>query len=470
MQNNHSTQYIKMTQTPIPQLVLKLGLPTTISMLVTNVYNVADTYFVSQLGTSASGAVGIIFGLMSIIQAFGFMLGQGSGSILSRSLGGKDVEKASRVASKAFFSSFVAGALISVLGLLFLTPLMRLLGSTDTIFPYARTYATYILLAAPFMTTSFTMNNIIRYEGRAAYAMIGLLAGGLLNICGDWFLMEVCHMGIAGAGISTAVSQCISFSILLYLFLSGKTQCRLSFRYCMQCREERELAAISKTGFPSMVRQGLSSVSTMLLNSRAAIYGDAAVAAMSIVSRVCFFAFAVGLGIGQGFQPVSAYNYGAGKYSRVKKAYFFTTFVGEILLSIMVMIGLIYSREIIGIFRDDGEVITIAIIALRAQLIALLLLPMTTCTNMLFQSVGRSREATFLSSLRNGLAFIPTLLLMTSVMGLRGIEYSQAVADGITWILTLPFGVWFIRKLPPEKEENGRDEAKEKAVAMCETE
>lgn len=451
-QTTQSAQYMKMTQTPIPKLVLMLGLPTTISMLVTNIYNVADTYFVSQLGTSASGAVGIIFGLMSVIQAFGFMLGQGSGSILSRSLGAKDVEKASRIASKAFFSALTAGALISVIGLLFLNPLMRLLGSTDTILPYARTYAIYILLAAPFMTASFTMNNIIRYEGRASYAMIGLMTGGILNICGDWFLMEICNLGIAGAGISTAVSQWVSFSILLYMFLSGKTQCRLSLRSCMQYKAERELYAISRTGFPSMVRQGLSSISTMLLNSRAAFYGDAAVAAMSIVSRICFFAFAVGLGIGQGFQPVSAYNYGAKKYSRVRKAYFFTTVVGEILLGVMITIGLVFSREIIGIFRDDADVMTIAIVALRAQLITLLLLPMTSCTNMLFQSVGRNKEATLLASLRSGLALMPTLLILSSVMGLQGIEYSQSVADIITWIITMPFAIWFIKKLPADEE------------------
>ncbi len=448
-----SVQYIKMTRTPIPQLVLCLGLPTTISMLVTNVYNVADTYFVSQLGTSASGAVGIIFGLMSIIQAFGFMLGQGSGSILSRSLGAKDVEKASRIASKGFFSALAAGILISALGLLFLDPLMRLLGSTETILPYARTYAFYILLAAPFMTASFTMNNIIRYEGRASYAMIGLMTGGILNICGDWFLMQICHMGIAGAGISTAVSQLISFSILLFMFLSGRTQCRLSIRRCVQCMKEKELPAILGTGFPSMVRQGMSSVATMLLNGQAAVYGDAAVAAMSIVSRICFFAFAVGLGIGQGFQPVSAYNYGAGKFSRVRKAFFFTIIVGELFLSIMIVFGMVFSREIISIFRDDADVLAIATVALRAQLLTLFLLPMTSCTNMLFQSVGRNREATLLASLRNGLAFIPVLLVLSMLMGLTGIEISQSIADIITWLVTVPLAIRFIRKLPSDRED-----------------
>lgn len=451
-----SPQYIKMTQTPIPKLIIRLSIPTTISMLVTNIYNVADTYFVSQLGTSASGAVGIIFGLMSIIQAFGFMMGQGSGSILSRSLGAKDVEKASRIASKAFFTSFAAGLVVTILGLGFITPLMRLLGSTETILPYAKTYATYILLAAPFMTTSFTMNNIIRYEGRASYAMIGLMTGGLLNIFGDWFLMEICQMGIAGAGISTAVSQLISFCILLFMFLSGKTQCRLSIHKCLQYRENRELLAISKTGFSSLVRQGMSSISTMLLNGQAAMYGDAAVAAMSIVSRICFFAFAVGLGIGQGFQPVSAYNYGAKKYVRVRKAFKFTLVVEEVFLSVMIAIGLIFSRELISIFRDDADVISIASVALKAQMLTLFLLPVSSMSNMLFQSVGRNKEATLLASLRNGLAFIPALLILSGLFGLTGIELSQSAADIVTCLISIPFAVSFIKKLPKEeKNENG---------------
>lgn len=450
--NEQSEQYKKMTETPIPKLILTLGLPTTISMLVTNIYNMADTYFVSQLGTSASGAVGIVFGLMAIIQAFGFMLGQGAGSILSRSLGAQDEEKASRTASKAFFASISIGVIIGILGLIFLDPLMRLLGSTDTILPYARTYAMYILLATPFMTASFTMNNIIRYEGHASYAMVGLMIGGILNIFGDWFLMEICNLGIMGAGISTAVSQFISFCILLYMFLSGKTQCRISLRMCRECMDKKELMTITKTGFPSLVRQGLSSISTMLLNGQAAVYGDAAVAAMSIVSRICFFVFAIGLGIGQGFQPVSAYNYGAKKYDRVKKGFYFTVGVGEVLLGILIIPSIIFSGHLIGLFRNDPEVIEIGTFALRAQLITLLFHPLSTCANMLFQSIGRNKEATLLSSLKNGVAFIPALLILSGLFGLIGVQISQAVADTITCVVSIPFVVRFIKELSMKDE------------------
>ncbi len=312
--------YIKMTETPIHKLILSLGIPTTISMLVTSFYNMADTYFVGKIDTSASGAIGVVFGLMSIIQAFGFMFGHGAGSIIARKLGQKKLSHASITASTSFTCSLIAGVLIMLFGLLFHNPLMRLLGSTETILPYARTYSLFILIAAPVMTASCVLNNILRYEGKALLAMVGLTMGGILNIFGDWLFMRKFDMGIAGAGISTAISQSIGFVLLLYMFLAGKTQTHLSFRQCSW--HLNEIMNIIKTGFPSMMRQGLNSISTMILNGYAGIYGgDAAVAAMSIVNRICFFIFAVGLGLGQGFQPVCAFNFGAGKKERVKKSF-----------------------------------------------------------------------------------------------------------------------------------------------------
>ena len=269
-----NAQYIKMTETPVPKLVIMLGIPTTISMLVTNLYNMADTYFVSQLGTSASGAVGIVFGLMAIIQAFGFMFGHGAGSIISRRLGARDVESASRFASTAFVSAIVAGFAVLALGLAFTDPLARLLGSTDTILPYAKTYMRFILLAAPFMASSCVLNNILRYEGRAALAMVGLTTGAILNIFGDWLLMNRLQMGVEGAGISTAVSQTISFLILLFMFLSGRTESKLTLR-CVS-KDFGDVLLICRTGLPSLMRQGLSSISTMVLNGQAGVYGDAA--------------------------------------------------------------------------------------------------------------------------------------------------------------------------------------------------
>lgn len=445
-------QYKKMTETPVPKLIITLGIPTTISMLVTNIYNMADTYFVGRIGTSASGAVGIVFGLMAIIQAFGFMFGHGAGSIISRRLGAKDVESASKFASTSFVSSLAVGAAITVLGFLFLNPLMRLLGSTDTILPYARTYASFILLAAPFMASSCVMNNILRYEGRAALAMVGLTSGGILNIFGDWLLMEGFGLGVMGAGLATAVSQIISFCILLFMFLSGKTESKFALKWVT--KDIGDVVMICKTGLPSLMRQGLTSVSTMVLNGQAAIYGDAAVAAMSIVNRICSFIFSVALGIGQGFQPVSAFNYGAKKYGRVRQGFCFTLGLSEVLLGTIAVVGMIYSSHFVAFFRNDPKVITIGNFALSVQLAALFFQPLTVCSNMLFQSVGKNGTATFLAMLRSGLCFIPVIVLLSRVLGLTGVEISQTVADVLAFFISLPFTLRFLGELKREEQKN----------------
>ena len=438
-------QYQKMTETPIPKLIIKLGIPTTLSMLVTSIYNMADTFFLSSYGNSASGAVGIVFGLMAILQAFGFMFGQGSGSLASRALGAKDVERASKYSSTGFFAAVMSGAIIALFGIIFIDPFMYLLGSTDTILPYAREYAIYILIAAPFLCSSCVLNNVLRFEGQAALATIGLASGGILNIFGDWILMKVFDLGVTGAGISTAVSQFISFMILLTMFFVGKTSSKLSIKKIS--KSFADWFDICKTGFPSLVRQGLTSISTMLLNNCAEAYGDEAIAAMSIVNRICFFTFATSLGIGQGFQPVCAFNYGAKKYGRVKSAFIFTLAIGEVILGSVAIIGLIFSDELIAIFRDDPEVIRIGTFALSAQFIGQFFQPVAVCTNMMFQSSGNSGIATLLSMMRSGLFFIPILLIFTATSGLVGIQLSQAISDILTAIASLPFAVSFVGKL-----------------------
>lgn len=444
----YTTQYDKMTKQPVGSLVIKLGIPTTLSMLVTNIYNMVDTMFVGKLGTSASGAVGIVFGFMSILQAFGFLFGQGAGSIISRRLGNKDEDSASVVASTAFFSSMFMGLLIGILGTVFNTKMVYLLGSTDTILPYAKTYSLFIMAAAPFMTSTFTMNNILRFEGKASLSMVGLMTGAILNMVGDPILMFGLDMGIAGAGLSTAISQFISFCVLLSMFLSGKTQSKLSVRKIT--REFNVLFDIVATGFPSLVRQGLQAVSTMILNQQARIYGDAAVAAMSIVSRISFFIFAVGLGIGQGFQPVCGFNYGARKFSRVKEAFSFTLVAGEVLLGMFAVAGLLFSNQAIAVFRDDAEVIAFGTPALRYQCMALFLNPLIVLSNMTLQSTGQRAWATFLSMMRSGLYLIPMIYILTYTMGARGIQLAQPVSDVLSFATALPVIVNFIRKLPED--------------------
>ena len=311
-------QFRKMTETPIPKLILSLAAPTILSMLITSIYNLADTFFVGQISTSASGAVGIVSSLMAIIQALGFMLGHGSGSIISRSLGSQNTDAATRFASTSFFTALVFGGIITAAGLLTLPDFMMLLGSTETILPHACAYARYILLAAPIMMSSLVMNNILRYEGKASFAMIGLVTGGLLNIALDPLFIFGLGMGTAGAGLATALSQTISFCILLSMFLRGKTVSQ--FRITAVTHSPAEFGTILMTGMPSFGRQGLNSIGGMLLNIAARGYGDAAVAGMSIVSRIFMFIISVAIGTGQGFQPVAGFNYGAKKYHRVQQA------------------------------------------------------------------------------------------------------------------------------------------------------
>lgn len=446
--SDEERQFNRMTQTPVAALVLQLGLPTTISMLVTNIYNLVDTDYVSELGTSQSGAIGVVFALMAIIQAFGFMFGHGAGSNIGRLLGAHETEKAGRFGSTSMFMGLVSGLMITVFGFLFQPSLMRLLGSTETILPYAIEYSRYILLAAPFMVISCIMNNILRYEGRATYAMIGLVSGAVINIFGDWYLIRECELGVGGAGISTAVSQVISCGILAIPFIRNMTQTR--FRIKNITLKWNFIWLILSIGFPSMMRQGLNSISTMILNGMAKPYGDAAIAAMSIVARVIGLMFCVGLGIGQGFQPVCGFNYGSRKYERVKKSYWFTFTFSMCFLGLIGAVGFIFAQPIMLHFSEEAQVVSIGTAALRFQTLSLICMPMTVTGNMLFQSVGKSGRATFLAATRSGLYFIPVILITGNLLGIRGIESAQAIADVLAAITTLPIVLSFLHKLPED--------------------
>lgn len=442
-------QYIKMTQTPVQKLILKLAVPTILSMMATTIYNLVDTAFVGTLGNAASGAVGIVFGFMSILQAIGFMFGQGSGSLLSRKLGARDEEAASKTASTGFLCSFVLGGIVAVICYIFISPLVRILGSTETIAPYAETYIKYILAAAPFIVSSFTLNNMLRFEGKARLGMIGLITGGVLNIFGDYCFMFKLNMGIAGAGLSTALSQVISFFILLFMFLKGKTLSKLSFRNFSP--GNGLLREIILVGFPSMLRQGLSSITTILLNSQSAMFaGDAGVAAMSIVNRIAFFLFAIALGIGQGFQPVCAFNYGARKYKRQRDAYKFTMIISIIILAVLTVATMIFSGNLIGLFRDDSEVIEIGTRALRILCVAQVFLPLCMVTEMLMQSSGKKAEAAVLSSLRGGLLFIPALLILPRLRGMYGVEEAQPLSIILAVIPAFFIARKYFRNTPNE--------------------
>ena len=443
-------QFEKMTKTPVPKLILGLAAPTILSMLITSIYNLADTFFVGQLSTSASGAVGVVSSLMAIIQALGFMLGHGAGGIISRSLGNQDTHAATKFASTSFFTALVFGIVLAGVGLSTLPGFMMLLGSTDTILPHACAYARPILIAAPLMMSSLVMNNILRYEGKASFAMIGLVTGGVLNMVLDPVFIFGFGLGTAGAGIATALSQSISFCILLSMFLRGKTVSQ--FQLSAVTRSPAEFGTILMTGLPSFGRQGLNSIGGMLLNIAARSYGDAAVAGMSIVSRIFMFIISVAIGTGQGFQPVAGFNYGARKYRRVEKACVFTMCASFCFLSVIIAACWFNAEALIKLFRDDPEVTAIALPAFRYQCFACFLQPVIVAGNMLFQSIGKSGRATFLACCRQGVFFIPLILTLPRMFGLLGIEICQPIADVLTFVVTVPFLFPFLHQLVKMEE------------------
>lgn len=467
---NQEQQHRKMTQTPIPRLVVRLGIPTTISMLITSVYNMADTAFVSQLGTSASAAVGVVFSLMAVFQAVGFTLGMGAGSLLSRKLGEKDKEAADRYAASAFYLSLAFGVVIVLLGSVLIRPLMQLLGATDTILPYAVGYGRYIIFGAPVICASFVLNNVLRAEGKAALAMVGLCTGGVLNLALDPLLIFKAGLGTSGAAIATLISQCVSFALLLSMFLFHRSNVSLHPKHIAW--KLRPCTEIIRCGMPSFCRQGLASISTVLLNRQAVRYGllegaarfadaaaakafgDAAVASMSIVSKVFMFMLCIALGVGQGFMPVAGYNYGAKQYGRVRSAYRFTVFLSLGLMSGLSAAVFACSPQIVALFRrDDPAVIEIGTLAMRLQCVAMPLQTMIVPTNMIHQALGRSWESTLLSACRQGIFFIPLILLLPHCIGLLGVQATQAAADMLTFAVSIPFAIRFFKHLPKTAEE-----------------
>lgn len=443
------TQYDKMTKTPLVKLIVSLGIPTTISMLVTSIYNMADTYFVGTLGESPQAATGILFTLQAIIQAIAFMLGQGSGTMVSKALADRNKEEASEYVSTGFYTAIAMGTLLMIGGLLFLNPFMRFLGSTETILPYARQYGACVLLSCPIVMGSFVLNNNLRYEGKSFYSMIGLVTGGIINIFGDYLLVIVFDFGVLGAGIATAVSQLISFCILLHFFHKmGESRIKIS----SISRSKRVYTTICKVGFPSLVRQGLTSFSGGLLNNITRPFGDAAIAAMSVANRFSMFVMCVGLGIGQGYQPVAAFNYQAKKYDRVKRGLLATMAIGFSMVACLAIPSIIFAEQIVYAFQKSEAVIEVGVLALRCACIGTMFMPLSIPVNMLYQSTRQVKISTFLSMLRSGLMFIPMLLITTHFWGLLGVQISQPLADVLTGIVGIPFVIHFLRKKFPDED------------------
>ncbi len=439
-------QYNKMIYTPVKKLVLVLGIPTTISMLITSIYNIADTYFVSGLGEGASGAVGVVFPLMAIVQAIGFTFGMGSSSMISSKLGEKKEKDAQKLGSSAFYVAIVLGILLAIFSLIFIEPLMKVLGATDTNIGYAMDYAKYIIYGYPIMIGSFVLNNILRSEGKALLSMIGLTTGGVLNIILDPLFINGLKMGISGAAVATLISQGVSFLILLSMFIFKKSIITLSPKYIT--KESWVYKDVLKVGFPSLCRQGLASIATIFLNNQAGMYGgDAALDAMSIVSKIFMIVFSVSLGIGQGYQPVCGYNYFAKKYDRVKEAMIFTLICGASLMFLTCILLFVFANPIMSAFVKSEETIAIGTRVIRYQSLAMPFLSLNVISNMSFQSTKQKFQATILSCCRQGIFFIPFIFALPALFDLSGVEMTQALSDFCTFLFTIPFFVIFVKDL-----------------------
>ena len=420
-------KFHQMTETPVNRLICRLALPCIISMLVTSFYNMADTFFVGMLkSNSATGAVGVVFSLMAIIQAVGFFFGHGSGNFISRELGKQNYEEASNMAATGFFAAMAAGLLICLLGQLFLEPLAMLLGSTATILPYTKAYLRVILFGAPWMTSSLVLNNQLRYQGSAAYAMVGIASGAVLNIGLDPLLIFTFGLGVAGAAWATIISQFVSFCLLLAGCAKGGnlhihiSRVQLKLPYYVQ---------IVRGGLPSLARQGLASVATICLNRAAGPYGDAAIAAMGVVQRIMMFGGSAMIGFGQGFQPVCGFNYGAKLYHRVKQGFWFCVKTSFGFLLAVSALGFAFAPQLIALFRDDSEVIEIGAMALRFQCVTLCLSSWIVMSNMMLQTIGKTAGATFVAMSRQGIFFIPLVYILSRSLGLLGVEMTQSAAD-----------------------------------------
>lgn len=437
MKTQHRDNYEFLTQAPVSRVILTMAVPTIVSMLVTCLYTIVDTYFVGQLNTQSTAAVGIVFSLMCLIQAIGSFFGHGSGSYMSRELGARRIDNAASMAATGFVYAIVTGVAIAAVGLMSLRTLSLWLGSTATVLPYTEQYMAIILMGTPFQVASFTLNSQLRMQGNTRHAMWGIVSGAVLNVLLDPLLIFGCSLGLRGAALATVIGQAVSF-LILYIMCNRRGATCVGIHLTKFSLRWHYVREIIYGGSPSLSRQGLASISVVLLNLAAASYGDAAVAAMSIVSRVTMFVMSVIVGLGQGFQPFCGYCYGAGLYARLRQGYWFTVKTGFVFLAIFAAVVYCFAEQTVALFRDDAIVIAVGSTALRWHLVAYPLNAYIMTSNMMLQTTRRPLRANLLASARRGLVFIPFILLLPHLFGLMGVAMCQAVCDVVTFLLAIP--------------------------------
>lgn len=439
-------KFRKMTTEPVEKLVVTLGFPSILIMIISALYNMADTYFVASLGTSAVAGVGIAFPLMNLVQAMGFFFGQGSGNYMARALGAKDTDGASRMAVTGLVSGFIGMAAIAIILLLILGPFIGFLGATETIRPYSIDYIFYILLASPWMVAATVLNQQLRFQGSASIALVGIMSGAVLNILIDPLFIFVFGWGVKGAALATMICQIISFCILYFYGSTRQGNIPINFKHFSP--SVPRYIEMFRGGVPALLRQGLMSVANIVINHMAGFYGDAAIAAISIVNRICMFANSVVLGFGQGFQPICGFNYGAKIYSRVRKAFWFSVRVAVGGLFAICILLVIFAPHIIALFRrDDLEVIAIGTLSLRFNCISMPFMGFAVMCNMITQTMGKAFEASVIATARQGLVLIPVLFILRPILGLMGVQLATPVADLTSLLIIIPFTIKVLKQI-----------------------
>ena len=438
-------KYVRMTTRPVGQLVTKLAIPSIVSMLVSGIYNLADTFFIGQINTQSVAALGIVFSYMVLIQSVAIFFGQGSGNYISRALGRREMVDAEEMAAVGLVSSVLTGVVLAALSFLLMRPILSLLGSTETILPYACDYFRFILMGTPFIMGTFTLNNQMRHQGNAMLSMIGIVSGAVLNIALDPILIFGFGMGIRGAGLATAISQAVGFLVILS-FVGKRGTLRIKLSHFKPTW--RRYHDISAGGLPSLARQGLMSLSAICLNQLASHYGDAAIAAFSVVSRIMMLACAAMIGYGQGFQPVCGFNYGAGLFDRVRKAFWHSCSVSTVYCTVLALLGWFFASPLVALFRaDDPEVIRIGSEVLRYQCYSFPLVGFITLANMYLQNIRKTIPAIIMASARQGIFFLPALFAGHALWGFFGVEIAQMLADIGSFLFAVPFVLCALKQM-----------------------
>lgn len=443
-------RFTKMTTAPVEKLVCGLAVPSIGSMMVSAIYNTVDTFFVGRTGTQSVAALGIVFSFMVITQAIAFMFGHGSGNYISRALGRRDSSTAATMAATGFFSAITVSAAIATTAICFMEPVLRVFGATPTIMPVAKDYFFWIAVGAPFITGTFVINNQMRLQGNARLALRGIMSGALLNMVLDPIFIFGFDMGVAGAGLATALSQLTSFTVLLSL--TGKNG-GIAIRprnFHLQGWYYKEILA---GGLPSLFRQGTMGLVTICLNNVAGLYGDSVIAAFSITQRLTMLSNSILIGFGQGFQPVCGFNYGAGLYARVRKAFWFCVRTGSVYCFAVAIVAFTFAPGLISIFRaDDPDVISFGTLVLRCNSITYGFLGLIIMSNMFLQNIRYTRSAIVVAVAREGIFFLPTLILIHLLWGKAGLPAVQPVSDVLAFILSLILSVKALQDM--KKKEN----------------